>query len=165
MKMTGSLLWAPLTRAVSTLLYLLAALVSHYETPLGWLIIPDVVPFAPIYEVPIIDREYAMEHITYNVGHLAQTTWIDEGWGRVVLAAHNPGAFSRLPEITRCTPITVISHTQIMTFYVVELLIVNDDNLAYLSPTTKLTLTLITCWGDQRLIVIGEPDAVTCQPD
>jgi LPXTG-site transpeptidase (sortase) family protein len=110
--------------------------------PLGWLIIPNASLYAPIYTAPIVGNIHQLSD--HGVGHLEGTTWIDDGWGRVVLAGHNPGVFEPILTLGVGDRIIVISHQGAYEFEVTR----NEtvfNNRKWIAPTNEPTLTLITC--------------------
>lgn len=143
---------------LTVLLLLLCIVVTAYPVhatapapgPLGWLIIPGVLPYAPIYAAPIDDNGTATieddyhQISDYGVGHLEGTAWIDDGWGRVVLAGHNPGVFAPILTLQVGDRIIIVSHLAEYEFKVTRIEIVSN-NRRWLAPTDKPTLTLITC--------------------
>lgn len=112
--------------------------------PTGYIIIPSIALYAPIHTAPIVDNAHV---IGGGVGHLEGTTWIDDHWGRVVLAAHTPGKFAGLSALQIGDRIIVISDTGVYEFEVITMTIINDD-ISWLAPTDAYTLTLLTC--DER---------------
>ena len=67
---------------VLCLVFLLMPIGTAHAAPRGWIIIGDIGLYAPVGYAPIVDREYVMP--SGGVVHLEGTTWVDEGWGRVV---------------------------------------------------------------------------------
>lgn len=79
----------------------------------------------------------------------------------VVLYGHSPGVFSDLHKLRRGAVITV--HWQGRDYgYVVTRVFVVSNSVGkveaghWIDPTDKERLTLVTCAGEDRLIVIGE---------
>jgi LPXTG-site transpeptidase (sortase) family protein len=110
--------------------------------PMGWLIIPSVALYAPIHTAPIVDEMHQISD--HGVGHLEGTTWIDDGWGRVVLAGHNPGVFEQVLTLQVRDRIIIVSRLAAYELEVTRV-ITSDDDARWLYPTGKPTLTLITC--------------------
>lgn len=108
---------------------------------IGWLIIPAISLYAPIYAAPIVDN---VHQIGPAINYLEGTTWVNDGWGRVVLAAHNAGWFAHLGELKEGDRIIVYTDTGVYEFEVITLTIINDD-VSWLAPTDAYTLTLLTC--------------------
>lgn len=122
---------------------------------MGYIIIGAISLYSMIFPSPIVDDYHV---IGQGVYHLEGTTWIDDGWGRVVIAAHNPGKFSALPQLAVGDEIILLSRNETQVWIVYERLIVQDD-LHHLNPTPSFTLTLITCLdrGNTWLVVNAYP--------
>lgn len=81
-------------------LLLLAAAHAHaQDDPRGWLFVGDIWLSTRIDPLPIVGYEYDMDAIGQGVGWLEGTAWVTDDWARIVLAAHNTGAFARLREV------------------------------------------------------------------
>ncbi len=123
------------------LIAILAPIAPVHAAPMGWVIIPSIALYAPIHTAPIVDN---MHQIGGGVGHLEGTTWVNDEWGRVVLAAHTPGKFAGLSALQIGDRIIVISDTGAYEFEVTTMTIIDDD-VRWLAPTEAYTLTLLTC--------------------
>jgi len=117
------------------------------DGPEGWLVIKSISFYKSVSYTPIVNKDYDLSSLGYGITHLEGTTWIDDGWGRVVIAGHNPGGFAPLQYLSIGDNIITVSHHETMEWIVYEILIVSDD-LVYLNPTPTFTLTLITCWDE-----------------
>lgn len=125
----------------------------------GWLFIPDLWLSTSIGTIPIIDNEYDMEAVGQGVGWLEQTAWIDDTWARIVLGSHSTGEFSSLDRLEVGSWIYVADYphsTKVEGYRVEKIIITTPDDIRWLQPTENETLTLITCYGDLRLIVHAE---------
>lgn len=129
----------------------LGALPTHAEPqgPIGWLIIPSIKLYAPIYTAPIDDagtltRSDDYHTIDHPINHLEGTAWVDQGWGRVVLAGHNPGVFGRVPDLQGGERIIILSHTSAYEFTVVLVQVIENDR-DVLAPTPGFQVSLLTC--------------------
>lgn len=149
-------------RAFLLLLALLfaAAPARAQDDPRGWLLVPDIWLSTSIDPLPIVDRVYDMAAIGQGVGHLEGTAWVTDGWARIVLAAHSTGAFARLNELEVGAWVFVADypHSTVLEGYRVTLITVTaPDDVRWLQPTERETLTLITCASDEtRLIIHAE---------
>ncbi len=134
------------------LVFLLMPIGTARAAPLGWIIIPDVAMYSPIGYAPIINREYIMP--SGGVVHLEGTTWVNDDWGRVVLAGHNPGMFAGLPDLTVGAQIVIVADGIVHDYRMTDRHITSDDT-GWLMPTKTPTLTLITCLdrGETWLII------------
>ena len=132
--------------------------------PIGWIIIPALSLWSPIYEVPIItyvdDQQvahniYDMTVIPAAVGHFEGTAWIDDGGGNVVVGAHNPGRFAGLDTLTSGDRIIILSHETAREYYVVQLAYkpANDWRVLVSHPQED-ALTLITCEGQSSRLIV-----------
>ena len=144
-------------------LLLLAAAHAHaQDDPRGWLFVGDIWLSARIDPLPIVGYEYDMDAIGQGVGWLEGTAWVTDDWARIVLAAHNTGAFARLHEVERGAWICVADwpHSALAECYEVVLItLTTPDDYDWLLATPAETLTLITCAGEGdalRLIVHAE---------
>ena len=125
----------------------------------GWLFIPDLWLSTSIGTIPIIDNEYDMEAVGQGVGWLEQTAWIDDTWARIVLGSHSTGEFSSLDRLEVGSWIYVADYphsTKVEGYRVERIIVTTPDDIRWLQPTENETLTLITCYGDLRLIVHAE---------
>lgn len=132
-------------------------LLAADSDPLGWVSIPAIGLFRPIYEVPLVDHEWDLTALGNGVSHLGGTNWIDDDWGRVVLAGHTPGAFEQINTLGIGDEI-VISDWDYMAIYRVIATYYESDlsNIDILAPSITPSLLLITCEGAGRRIVISE---------
>jgi LPXTG-site transpeptidase (sortase) family protein len=128
---------------IAVLLCAAQPVAASESDPLGWLAIPDIALYSALYTAPIVDNYHV---IGGGVYHLQGTTWPDDGWGRVVLAAHNPGKFGDLQQLRKGDRIVVITHTDTYEFEVTTMTVINsDESRRWLAPTDAYTLTLMTC--------------------
>lgn len=128
----------------------------------GWLSIPSIWDYAkPIGYEPIVNRDYDLTDLGDGVAHLEGTTWIVDDWGRVVIAGHNPGAFSRIGEIAVGDLIeihAVIDHRLVSVVYVVSGVYpgVDPSDISWLMPTNDARLVLLACWDNEQTRIIIE---------
>lgn len=128
----------------------------------GWLFVPDLGFSMRIDPLPIVDRAYDMDAIGQGVGHLEGTAWVTDDWARIVLAAHNTGAFARLRMLEVGAWLIVADYphsTRVEGYQVTLVTTTTPDDVRWLQPTAAETLTLITCTGEGdtlRLIVHAE---------
>lgn len=144
-------------------LLLLAAAHAHaQDDPRGWLFVGDIWLSTRIDPLPIVGYEYDMDAIGQGVGWLEGTAWVTDDWARIVLAAHNTGAFARLREVERGMWVYVADwphSTRVEGYRVTLVTLTTPDDVSWLQPTPGETLTLITCAGEGdalRLIVHAE---------
>jgi LPXTG-site transpeptidase (sortase) family protein len=136
---------------IMCLLVILAPIAPAHAAPMGWMITPV---YAPIHTAPIVDNYHQIGDSVY---HLEGTTWIDDGWGRVVIAGHNPGIFAPLIDLEIGALIIIMADGIVHKYRVTERIVTGDDT-RYLAPTNTPTLTLITCLerGETWLILNAE---------
>lgn len=97
-----------------------------------------------------------------NVGWHNETTPPCGDESNTVLNGHNPGVFEKLPQVKIGDELVLCG----VTYKVSEVVIVREDvseeerrrNAAYIWPTPDRRITLITCVGKSRLIVIARPE-------
>jgi LPXTG-site transpeptidase (sortase) family protein len=119
------------------------------------LIVPGVLVKPVVVEVPIINREYAVNRLpAFGIGHLAQTSEPGEP-GRVVYAGHELGGGLRFAEIGMGQRVIVIHNGTWYIYAVSEIRTVDSAAVEWLAPTERQTLTLITCDGTRRLVVVA----------
>lgn len=146
--------------------FLLFSTDSYAElgSPVGYIEIPSISLFRPIYFIPLENRNYDLTELGFalgTVGHLDQTTWIHEDWGRVVLVGHTPGAFSDLPEVNIGDMILVWDTEGAVQYIVTAQHLVDVTETKWLGPTNYPSLLLMTCYGDQRWLVEAIPSNQT----
>lgn len=132
------------------------------DPPRGWLFVPDVWLSTRIDPLPIVGDAYDMAVVGQDVGWLEGTAWVTDDWARIVLGAHNTGAFARLPELEAGAWLYVADYphsTRVEGYRVTVITVTTPDDVSWLMPTDAETLTLITCAGardELRLIVHAE---------
>lgn len=122
-------------------------------TLLGTLIIPDINLYEPIHSLPVENRTYDTSDLDYGAAFLEGTSWNDLNWGRTVIIGHTPGAFENLTQLEIGDRIILLTDTYTLEYYVGDIHIVDVTDTSWLMPTDVPTLTLITCYGEQRLII------------
>ena len=75
----------------------------------------------------------------------------------VVLYGHSPGVFSDLHGIKPGAVITVTNEGRAYGYVVIRYFVAGETAGYWIDPTPKERLTLVTCVGDDNLIVIGVP--------
>lgn len=119
----------------------------------GKLYIPRLMLAAPVEECAIVDGQHDTRHLGGGICHLAGTATIAHDWARIVLAGHTPGGFEGL-HLLRPGDQVIVWDAHAVEVYVVQVMqVVPVSDTRWLMPTESETLTLITCAGDQRLIV------------
>lgn len=124
--------------------------------PTGYIEIPSIALYRPIYFIPLVDRSYDLNELGFGlgvVGHLDQTNWIHDTWGRTVLVGHTPGAFETLTDVTIGDVIYVSDSKETAVYIVSGIYIVEITEVGWLAPTETPTLLLMTCYGEQRWLV------------
>ena len=143
------------------LIVLLSPIAPAHAAPKGWMISPVYAPigYAPIDDNGTLTIEDDYHQIGHGVYHLEGTTWIDDGWGRVVLGGHNPGIFAPLVDLEIDDLIIIMADGVSHTYKVSERHIVTNE-VRWLAPTKTPTLTLITCLdrGNTWLILNAKED-------
>lgn len=148
--------------AFALLAFLLAVAPVRAQEPRGWLFVPDVWLSTRIDPLPIVGDAYDMAAVGQGVGWLEGTAWVTDDWARIVLGAHNFGAFARLPELEVGAWLYVADYphsTRVEGYRVTLITVTTPDDVSWLQPTDAETLTLITCTGEGdalRLIVHAE---------
>ena len=141
-----------LTSAISPVL------AQRDDAPVGYVIIPALDLYRPVYFVPIIDHAYSEEAIARRVGWLEGTSWIHDDWGRVVLAGHSYGVFIDLDLLRAGDEIIIGDGTGAVVYRVTGWQIVSVNDTAWLQPTDAPTLLLITCSDANRLVMYAEKE-------
>lgn len=132
------------------------ALAADSEGPVGYVIIPAIGLYYPVYSVPIVDHAYSEAALAHRVGWLEGTSWIHDGWGRVVLAGHSYGVFTGLTQISQGDRVIVGDSGGAVEYFITTWQIVSVYDTSWLYATEKNTLLLITCEGDQRRVIQAE---------
>ncbi len=122
-------------------------------TLIGTLIIPDAGVYEPIHFLPIENRTYDTSELNYGAVFLEGTSWNDLDWGRTVIIGHTPGAFENLTQLELGDRIILLTDLYELEYYVGDIHVVEVTDTSWLMPTGVPTLTLITCYGDQRLVI------------
>lgn len=115
--------------------------------------IPRLSMVEQVGECPLIDREHDTTALGAGVCHLEGTATLDYDWARIVLAGHSYGAFEELYELRAGDSVLVWNAYTIEAYTVTDTHTVAVTDTRWLMPTQEETLTLITCAGDERLIV------------
>ena len=126
--------------------------------PVGYVIIPALDLYHPVYFVPIIDHAYSEDALIRRVGWLQGTSWIHDDWGRVVLAGHSYGVFTDLNLLRAGDRVIVGDSAGAVVYRVTGWQIVGVDDTTWLQPTSEPTLLLITCSDANRLVVYAEKE-------
>ena len=119
----------------------------------GTLIIPGINLYEPIHSLPLENRTYDTSELYYGVNFLEGTSWNDPGWGRTVLIGHTPGAFENLTQLEIGDRLILLTNTYTLEYYVGDIHVVDVSDEHWLMPTDTPTLTLITCYGNKRLVI------------
>jgi len=127
---------------------------AHAQEPPRWSVyIPRLGLVRPIGECPIVDRIHDTSALEQGVCHLEGTATLDYDWARIVLAGHSNGAFAELHDLRAGDSVIVWDAHTVEVYTVTDLHTVAVADTRWLMPTREETLTLITCAGDDRLIV------------
>ena len=123
----------------------------------GWISIPSIWTYAK----PIVDDNWDLSDLGQGVAHLNTTNWIDDDWGRVVIAAHNPGAFSDIGNMTD-GDLIALWDTDGYKVYIVYAIHkgVDPSEVRWLSATPEPTLVLLACWDNERTRIVIEATRV-----
>lgn len=121
----------------------------------GRVYIPRLALAGELVTVPIHARAWDTTVLGDGIGWLDHTNWIDDGWGRVVLAGHADGAFRNLAAVEQGDMVVVWDGDTIVRYEIVSEQVVEVTAIGWILPTTAPTLTLITCAGDARLVVVA----------
>lgn len=122
-------------------------------TLVGTLIISDINLYEPIHSLPIENRTYDTSELNYGANFLEGTSWNDLEWGRTVIIGHTPGAFENLIQLEVGDRIILLTDLYSLEYYVGDIRVVAVEDTSWLMPTSVPTLTLITCYGNQRLVI------------
>lgn len=117
------------------------------------LYIPRIGMETSVGECPLVEGWHV---IGDGVCHLEGTATIDDDWARVVLAGHTPGVFSELVEIVVGDDIMLWNDASVEIYRVTLITITVVGDTQWLMPTEHETLTLLTCSGNERLVVHAE---------
>jgi LPXTG-site transpeptidase (sortase) family protein len=147
---------ACLTLTAAVVLSGAADVQAQVGEPIGWLIIPDIDLWRPLYAIPVINRQYDMDAIGANgAGWLEQTNWLMDDWGTIGLAGHSDGAFIRLGDLQTGDVIYLTTRDTEEVYAVTA--IYHDipaSNWQWIAPAPEGEhLVLVTCEGQNRLIV------------
>jgi LPXTG-site transpeptidase (sortase) family protein len=132
---------------------------AQYEPVRGILIIPSIgltkfIQTAPLVEINGV-RTNDLTHLGDGVAWLEGTGWINNRLWRMGLAGHNPGAFSRLGELEQGDSVYLITRAGLWRYIVTESYVVDPAATWVLGSSDRPSLVLITCSGDERLVVVA----------
>ncbi len=148
------------------LLILIIVPMAHAEDslPIGYIEIPSISLYRPIYSIPLVDKNYDLSGLGYGlglVGRLEQGVWghwIHDDTGKVILVGHNPGAFIDLPTVQIGDRIIVGDTDGAVEYIVVATHIVEVTEVQWLGTSPYKMLLLQTCYGNQRWLVEAIPN-------
>ena len=126
------------------------------------LLVPAIDLYRPLGAVPVEDQDYDLASLGFGAVWLDGTAWVSEGGAQVVIAGHNPGAFSRLGELRSGDVIYIIERSGVYVYRVTgsELWQTGEWWRLASSYQDPPTLTLLTCWGTGRLAVYAALERV-----
>lgn len=129
------------------------------NAPIGWIEIPSISLYRPVYAIPLVDRNYNLDDLGFGlgtVGYLEQGAWghwIHDDTGKVILVGHTPGAFTDLPTLHIGDRIIVGDSVGIVEYIVYATHIVESNEVSWLGTSDYKMLLLQTCYGEQRWLV------------
>lgn len=108
--------------------------------------IPQAVLSIPAIDlrVPVFSGTNALP-LNRGVGHVEGSAPPGSA-GNVAIAGHRDGFFRGLMHLTKGDTIEIATLTELYTYHVNEISIVDPLDVSVLEPTTDATLTLITCY-------------------
>lgn len=130
--------------------------------PMGYVIVPAISLYRPVYPVSIITdpdgfRHYDDADLVRHVGHLDGTSWIHDGWGVVALAGHSGGVFANVDELQIGDRVIMVDERGAVEYVITGRVLTTPDDTSWLMPTDAPTLVLIVCadWtpDNDRLII------------
>lgn len=124
--------------------------------PVGWMSIPAIGLYREVEFTPLVNKQYDLTSLGQGVTLLDGTAWIDSSAYRIVLAGHTPGGFSDLVLLEPGDYVRLWDEQSVEIYEVQFLQIVEVSDTRWLMPTQNETLTLLTCHGEQRLVVYAE---------
>jgi sortase A len=115
------------------------SLLASVPPPLGVLRIPSV-----DLKVPVLEGtdDLALDR---GVGHIAGTSALDQG-GNVGIAGHRDGFFRELKDVHLGDTMDLYTENGNSRYVVDEIVIVPPEDVSVLTPRSKPTLTLVTCY-------------------
>ena len=136
--------------------------------PARRVVIPKIEVDSPVVEAKIQDGEWLVPK--FLAGHLERTANPGEN-GNVVLSGHvesitSGNVFARLEELRAGDGIALVAGDREFAYVVTSTILVANNDLSVVEPTSEETITLITCAGvwnpltrdyTRRLIVTGKP--------
>lgn len=134
------------------------------EEPMGWIEIPSISLYRPIYNIELVDRNYNLDDLGYGlgkVGYLNQNEWghwIHDELGKVILVGHTPGAFENLTQVQIGDSIIVGDDNGVVEYVVLAIHIVEVTETDWLGTSDSKVLLLQTCYGTQRLLIEAIPN-------
>jgi sortase A len=132
---------------------------SSQELPAGVLRIPALRLVVPIYEGT------GSANLNRGAGRVEGTAPLGSG-GNVGIAAHRDGFFRKLKDAEVGQTLHLQTRAQTLLYRIVETQVVDPTDVSVLAPTSRPTVTLVTCYpfyfvgsAPQRFIVRAETDA------
>jgi sortase A len=115
------------------------SLLASVPPPLGVLRIPSV-----DLNVPVLEGTDDLA-LNRGVGHIAGTSALDQG-GNVGIAGHRDGFFRGLKDVHLGDKMDLYTENGNSRYVVDEIVIVPPEDVSVLTPRSKPTLTLVTCY-------------------
>lgn len=131
------------------LILALTFLFTPSSAPVGYLVIPSIDFYNPVYHT-----EFDLTELGLRVAHLEGTSWDDPNWGRAVIVGHTPGKFAELINVGYGDSIILLTETGTYEYVVFNIHIAEVSEIEWLMPTEHPTLTLITCYEETRRLII-----------
>ena len=120
-----------------------SAYAASHATEVG---IPQAVLSIPAIDlrVPVFSGTTALP-LNRGVGHVEGSA-LPGSAGNVAIAGHRDGFFRGLMHLTKGDTIEIATLTELHTYHINEISIVDPLDVSVLEPTSEATLTLITCY-------------------
>lgn len=125
---------------------------------MGWLSIESIGFAQSVSYEPLIGDNYDLTDLGTGIAHLEGTTWVTDSWGRIVIAGHNPGAFSQIGDIQVGDLMLLIDSSGYYEQYRVSGRYpgVAIEDISWLMPTNDERLVLLACWDNERSRIVIE---------
>jgi len=115
------------------------SLASHFAPAIAVLRIPKIG-----LEVPVLEGTDDL-NLNRAIGHIAGTARPGED-GNIGIAGHRDGFFRGLKDVVTGDSIEIMTQTEISTYTINQIVIVDPSDVTVLAPRAHPSLTLVTCY-------------------
>ena len=119
-----------------------------------YLSIPAIDFYLPVGFVAIEGSTWNVDSLDTGIAYLDGTSQLGQS-GNIAITGHDYAAFQRLDQLALGDMLILTNGTLDSVYRVTEIKTVDKAQVWVVYPTETDKLTLITCVGDQRLVIVG----------